>query len=120
MKTFINLSNHPSSKWSDEQKAAAQKYGNTVDIPFPQIDPHASKWEIDDRATQLAGKLFKEYPEEETTIHIMGEMTYVFAFVKTALDFGYKCVASTTERIVIENPDGSKTSTFKFVQFREY
>ncbi len=33
---------------------------------------------------------------------------------------GILCVASTTERIVTDNPDGSKTTVFMFVQFRPY
>lgn len=33
---------------------------------------------------------------------------------------GILCVASTTERIVTENPDGSKTTVFRFIQFRPY
>ncbi len=40
--TFINLTNHPSTKWGADQLAAAKKYGNIVDIPFPAVDPEAS------------------------------------------------------------------------------
>lgn len=42
MATFFNLTNHPSAKWSDEQKASALHMvggengdGEIVDIPFP-------------------------------------------------------------------------------------
>ena len=50
----------------------------------------------------------------------MGEMTFVFRMVKLLKRRKIKCVASTTERNVIEHEDGSKTFHFEFVQFREY
>ena len=41
-RTFINLTNHSSGLWSEEQRNAAEQYGNIVDIPFPAVDPRAS------------------------------------------------------------------------------
>lgn len=38
-KVFINCSNHPSERWSREQKQAAEGYGEIVDLPFPEVDP---------------------------------------------------------------------------------
>lgn len=32
---FINLTNHPSDKWSKEQLEAARKYGEVVELVFP-------------------------------------------------------------------------------------
>lgn len=34
---FINFSNHPSVRWSAEQTAAAMKFGDFVDVPFPDV-----------------------------------------------------------------------------------
>lgn len=53
-------------------------------------------------------------------IHVMGEMTFVYQFVKLATAAGLRCVASTTERRAVDHPDGSKTSEFRFVRFRDY
>jgi hypothetical protein len=50
----------------------------------------------------------------------MGEFTFTYQFVKEMEKRNIPCVASTTERIVTDNPDGSKTTVFKFVQFRPY
>jgi hypothetical protein len=51
-------------------------------------------------------------------------MTFVYQFVKLATagatGAGLRCVASTTERRAVDHPDGSKTSEFRFVRFREY
>ncbi len=46
MCTFINLSNHPSATWSEEQLSAASKYGKIIDINFPNITPEMSDIEI--------------------------------------------------------------------------
>ena len=36
MGVFVNFSNHPSLRWSDEQlKVARQQYGEIIDVPFP-------------------------------------------------------------------------------------
>ena len=50
----------------------------------------------------------------------MGEMTFTYNLVQKLNSYGHYCVASTTERVAVENPDGSKTVQFEFVQFREY
>lgn len=50
----------------------------------------------------------------------MGEMTFTYALVKRLKEAGIRCVASTTKRICTENADGSRTSQFNFVRFRDY
>lgn len=41
---LLNLSNHPSSLWCDEQKKAAETlFGEIVDLPFPQVDPNGDE-----------------------------------------------------------------------------
>ena len=39
MAIFINHTNHPSARWSAAQRAAAEGYGEIVDLPFPDIAP---------------------------------------------------------------------------------
>lgn len=36
---LVNLSNHPYKDWSEDQKKAAEKYGEVQDMAFPEIDP---------------------------------------------------------------------------------
>lgn len=117
---LINLTNHSSSKWSvAQQEEASRLYGEVVDVEFPNISPS-----IDYEAVHsIAGRVLKEILEcygKGVTIHVMGEMTFVYDFVSMARDEGIECVASTTERIVVENADGTKTSTFNFVRYRSY
>ena len=116
---FINLTNHPSGNWSDEQRNAALCYGKIVDLLFPIIEPTYTKDDI--------MSLVKEYmdvimgiKEEETVVHVMGEMTFTYNMVNALKGAGITCVASTTERNITILPDGKKISEFKFVQFREY
>lgn len=120
---FINLSNHPSSKWGEEQLKAAQSYGNVVDIPFPVISPSASDHDLKVLANQYLDRILGMLPGTESgknRVHVMGEMGFTFVLVAKLMDNGIFPVHSTTERRVTENPDGSKTVEFSFVQFRDY
>ncbi len=40
---FINISNHPASKWEEEQITAARQYGDIYEISFPDIDANAGE-----------------------------------------------------------------------------
>jgi hypothetical protein len=121
---LINLSNHPTQQWSEAQlKAATAQYGQLADLPFPAIDPLATT----DQITLLAGNYevkIRQMLSGETTgafaVHIMGELTFCFALVARLQKSGITCLASTTNRETTHNPDGSKTTQFGFVRFREY
>ena len=115
---FINLSNHPSEGWSEEQLAAAQKYGEVMDIHFPNIEPTFTTSMVNSLADITVDTITAL--GKDIVVHIMGEMTFTFAVVSRLKAMGIKCVASTTDRNTIITPDGKKISEFKFVQFREY
>ena len=88
---LLNLSNHPSNKWIDKQtEVACQLYGSVTDLSFPQIAPNNTTQQVQQLAQDL---------------------------LQTA---GIVCIASTTDRNTIDNPDGSKTLQFNFCQFRNY
>ncbi|MBQ8702266.1 MAG: CRISPR-associated protein [Prevotella sp.] len=115
---FINLTNHPSSGWSQEQREAARQYGEIVDISFPIIEPYFTKAEVEELA-DITVETIKNL-DANPVVHVMGEMTFTYAIVVRLKSQGITCVASTTERLVKILPDGKKVSEFKFVQFREY
>lgn len=118
---FINLSNHPSSTWDEKQLAAAREYGEIVEFPFPAVPAEATTEKLEDIAQDLleqVGVITKK--NTNSTIHVMGEMNLTFSIVKKFQQSCYRCVASTTTRNTVDNPDGTKTSKFQFVQFREY
>lgn len=119
-KLFINFSNHPSCYWGDAQRAAAEKYGEICDLPFPVVDEQSSEEEVSQLADRYVATIMSMGKPEEITVHIMGEMTFTFMVVTRLKELGIRCVASTTERKTTYNDDGSKVSEFSFVKFREY
>ena len=58
---FINLTNHPSADWSEEQLKAAHQYGEVVDLSFPDIKPYYTKEEV--------LRIVKEYYADERERH---------------------------------------------------
>ena len=120
-KIFINHTNHPSTRWSDEQLSAAQAYGEIFDMAFPAVNPSATAEEVRQLAQRNAEKILELEP---AAVLCQGEFNYTFALVEQLKSSGVKVVAATSERIVISEilPDGStrQISTFRFVQFREY
>lgn len=118
---LINLSNHPSDKWSEAQTAAAnEQFGEIVDLPFPQIEPDATKADIAHIAQDYLTWVQQIGQPNDTAIHIMGEMTLTYQLVRMLKDAGYRCYASTTIREVYEQEPSKKTVIFQFVNFREY
>ena len=115
---FINLTNHPSSGWSNEQLEAAQQYGEIVDLSFPTIEPTFTSKDIHELADVVVEGI--QDLDISPVVHVMGEMTFTYAVVARLKARGITCLASTTERNTIMTADGKKISEFKFVQFREY
>lgn len=123
---LINLSNHPLDTWSDQQKQEAEKqFGRIVDLQFPPIAPESDLDQIAQIATEYVDICFKQFEQEnpssfQNAVHVMGEMTFVYQFVKMMSELGVVCVASTTRRIVVAADQNEKTSKFEFVRFRPY
>ena len=118
MTGLLNLSNHPSERWSAEQKAAAlEQYQAITDLAFPHIDPGLSSEALIELVNDYFDKVLAAQP---AAVHLMGEMTFTHALVQKLKAAGIACVASTTQRRTEELPDGSKKVHFQFVQFRAY
>lgn len=120
-RVFVNLSNHPSAQWSQEQKTAALSYGEIVDVPFPTVPTSCSAKEMEKLTKKTVGNVIEAaYPAGKVTVHVMGEMTLTFRIVSQLKAQGMCCVASTSQRVVSDLGDGEKISQFHFVEFREY
>lgn len=114
---LINLSNHPATKWTTTQRAAATElYGEIKDLPFPNIPPAMSATELDELVNEYHEKVNAHKP---AAVHLMGEMTFTYRLVNQFKKQGLTCIASTTNRTV-EERDGKKIVLFEFVQFRVY
>lgn len=119
---LINLSNHPSGRWNLKQLEMAREFGDIRDIPFPHIDPEASGEALQQLAANYLVDIedYAAKSENAVVVHIMGELTFCFSLVKQLQNKGIRCIASTTERKVLEEKDGRKTTQFRFVRFRDY
>lgn len=119
---LINLTNHPFLQWSDEQKQAAEQFGSCVDLPFPAVDPSADADDIDALADEYLQKILdiSKHEESEPVVHLMGEMTFLYALANKLRDKNIRCVASTSERNTIDLGGGQKEIQFSFVRFRNY
>src|SRR5574344_877725 len=111
---LINLSNHPYSAWSSKQKKAAVIYGETVDLPFPSVDPKGNEDYIAKLTDAYVQKIENIAAGQHITVHLMGEMTLAFSLVEQLHKVGITCIASTTKRSVIDNGNGCKEATFQF------
>jgi len=135
-KFFLNISNHPSSKWGDKQKSAALEIADEIiDLPFPNIEPdwetvrysHISTlkhlidtFERRDSANSLPSNFAYSYHSSNTIVMIQGEMCYTHFLVNSLQKEGYTVLCATTERNTVENADGTKTVKFEFCRFRNY
>lgn len=118
---LINLTNHPSTLWSDKQRDAALVYGDIMDMPFPVIDETADDAYISTLADDYLQKILDFTKENCVTVHLMGELTFTFALLKRLQEHGITCVASTSKRIVKEEKAGRKGEViFQFERFRQY
>ena len=119
-RVLLNISNHPSSTWNEEQMVAAASFGEIVDVPFPVIDETAESADVQAIADEYLVKVRALADGCQATIHIMGEQTFLYSMLYRLQHDGYRCIASTTKRIVDVMPDGSRKVTFCFSRFREY
>ncbi|MCF0164604.1 MAG: CRISPR-associated protein [Bacteroidales bacterium] len=119
---LINLSNHPSDKWSPSQvDAAKRQFGEVVDLPFPDVNPDGDEEYIDQLAEEYVHKvLAMTSGHEKAAVHAMGEMTITYTIVNKLQTHNIQCVASTTRRIVTIREDNTKEVKFDFVKFRSY
>ena len=115
-KDLLVVSNHPPEKWSDEQK----KGWDTIDhIPFPNVPPTFSWEDVFTLSIPILNKMQEwKTKHREGKISIQGEATLVSIVLDVMKNVDRHCfVFPTTERVV-EEKDGKKISTFKFVRWR--
>jgi ABC-type branched-subunit amino acid transport system substrate-binding protein len=118
---FINLTNHPSSSWSQRQLDEAWKYGAIVDRAFPVIDPYMSDEDVRRTAQEIAAEVKAMNPG---AVLCQGEFTLTYALVQEMKAYGITVVAACSQRCTEETSDENgntiKNSVFRFVQFRNY
>lgn len=118
---LLNITNHPSSRWSDTQKSEAAKFREIVDIPFPRIRPETSEAEIDELVKQY---LLQVERYVEPVVLLQGEFIFTYRLIVALKKKGVRVVAcqSDIERNEFqdENQNTVKNTVYKFGCFREY
>ncbi len=121
---LINITNHPKDNWTKNQTEIAEKtYGKIYELPFPNILPELTTLEIIQLAKKYAEKvkqILSENISKNNAVHVMGEFCFVYHLVRILKDNQIDVVASVSERIVVNEKNGIKTSKFDFYGFREY
>lgn len=121
MSTFINFSNHPSDNWNATQVGEALKYGNIVDIPFPDVAPEATEEDIEKLANE---SIISICQYDDPTVMVQGEFTLTYSVVNKLKEKGITCLASCSERkaeeTILDDGSSKKISTFEFIKFRKY
>jgi len=116
---FLNISNHPSAKWSAAQRAAAEILGTSiVDVPFPNVPPTATTAEVVELARSLVAGLRQPIAGASDHAMVQGEASLCWELSRRLIALGWRVCVATTERTVVEGEGGTKTVTFGFVQFR--
>lgn len=119
---LLNLSNHPSSKWSEKQLSAAkEEYEEITDMSFPAVSTNDSHEHVQSTAENLVRTIVDMNPD---AVMCQGEFTLTYAIVSLLKERGIKVISACSERNSRERvtPDGKteKIVTFDFVRFREY
>lgn len=124
---MINLSNHPSTNWPQEQIDAARELDGreVVDLPFPSVPTDAVRaWDIVSLARGLTLRLAGLRKEGHRAVMVAGEPAMSVALVAIVQGLGMQAFCAVTVRDAVEErlPDGStrKVSVFRFQGFRAY
>jgi len=123
---FVNLSNHASDNWPEEEKNAAKRYGDIIDVAFPSIPVDITSEQMDVLVDEYAEKLHALLSSdvEDDAVMIQGESVFAYRMVVRLKKDHIRALAAVTERKSHEEtlPDGTvrKVSLFVFNGFREY
>ena len=121
MNEFINHTNHPSDRWDEPQRRAAEVYGVVRDLPFPAIPASWGEAEVMQRAEENARAIIAFHP---AAVLVQGEFTYTYALVTLLKAAGLIVLSACSERHVKGHSAESgaivRTSQFVFCRFRTY
>jgi hypothetical protein len=124
---LINVSNHPSASWSQDQVSAAEvELGGVVDLEggFPPVPPESDAKDIERLAEATASRIRAQDPSGAAPVFVAGELRLTVALVARLQREGRRCVTTAAARDVTERglADGTseRTSRFRFVRWADY
>lgn len=115
-KVFVNFTNHPSERWTEKQKKEALKYGEIIDIAFPEVEAAGDKDYVIQLAEKSAAQIVQLHP---AAVLCQGEFCLTYHVILKLKEKGIKVLTACSKRIVKENGN-KKEVIFEFEQFREY
>lgn len=118
---LINCTNHPYEIWHESQREGAARFGEVIDLPFPDIAPSATVDDLRKITGEYAAKIEEMSPD---AVLVAGEFTFAFMLTDRLLNDGIKVVCTCSRRVTeeVKKPDGTneKKVSFLFEGFREY
>lgn len=118
---IVNFTNHPCGGWSEEQFAAAERWGDIIDLSFPNVPAESDENDIAALADIYCSRICELNPD---AVLIQGEMSLTYALIHRLRQSGIHVLCAASERVctTAAADDGSviRKSIFKFVRFREY
>ena len=97
---LVNVSNHPSAKaWPKNQLKAAEKYGEIVDLPLPNLGPEDTLEQTEAVAEEYCAKICAMKPD---AVVVVGEFVFVYQLVRRLLDAGITTLCTRSHRKVLE------------------
>ena len=83
---FVNYTNHPSASWGEKQTSEAKKYGEIVDMQFPNISPQMTVQELMKQAKEDGDNIIATVEcEENSAVLCQGESVFTYMLVKYSL-----------------------------------
>ena len=117
---FINFSNHPSSRWSQPQLSAAEKYGRVIDEPFPAVPADIDEAGVARLAGEATERILSQRP---AAVLCQGEFTLAFAVTERLKAKGVTVLAASSDRVLEteadENGGTRKVTVFRFTRYRK-
>ena len=126
MGVFINFSNHPTNRWTLEQKNAAHELADCdtiIDLKFPRVPTDADFDEIEDLAFDYVDQIAEIAGDKQCYVMVQGEASLscaVVCIINNRTERNIIPVCATSERLAEEQPDGVIKHRFEFVRFRRY
>ena len=118
---LLNLTNHPSQRWPEEQRRAAKaRWGSVTDYPFPTVDPEATTAQVAELARRTVEQVCALRPE---AVLCQGEMSLTLALVTLLQNRDiqvYVTCSRRESRECVRDGVVVKTACFRFAGFREY
>ncbi|MCF8483443.1 MAG: hypothetical protein K9H25_23715 [Rhodospirillum sp.] len=107
---FLNVTNHPSTTWKEDQRSGAEEIGPIVDWPFPRVEEDLTTRDILDLARDEVARIVRLNPR---AVLVQGEFVLTACLIPLLQKEGIPVYATVTRR-------AAETGGFQFLGYRLY